>query len=178
MTRLALALLLMLFLSACGDEMADQAKLEVYETTDLFPDGSAQQTPVPGTFARGELDYFAVLAERPPLTEDLLRRGKERYRAFCWPCHGGAGDGQGVVVQRGFPSPPSYHIERLRTAPDRHIMNVIRDGYGVMYPYAARVPPADRWAIAAYVRALQLSQHAALDGLPERDRAHLREVAP
>ena len=170
----ALALVLPLLLSACGGfDMEDQDRYEPYETAAIFPDGSAQQPPVPGTIARGELARLAVLAERPPLSAELIERGRERYDIFCWPCHGGAGYGDGIIVQRGFPAPPSYHIERLRTAPDEHFMNVIRDGYGVMYSYAARVPPADRWAIVAYIRALQLSQHAELANLPEADRGAL-----
>jgi mono/diheme cytochrome c family protein len=173
MTRLLL--LGLLLLGACDDDMADQQKLEPYEASTVFPNGTAQQTPVPGTVARGDLALETTLAERPPMTAGLLKRGQERFDAYCSPCHGRAGDGQGVVVQRGFPSPPSYHIERLRDAPDRHIMDVIRNGYGVMYPYAARVAPADRWAIAAYIRALQLSQHAALEELPQEDRQKIEE---
>ena len=168
------SLLVSLLLAACGGfDMEDQDRYEPYETAEIFPDGSAQQPPVPGTVARGELAPLAVLAERPPLTPELIERGQERYQIFCWPCHGGAGYGDGMIVQRGFPPPPSYHIERLRNAPDEHFMNVIRDGYGVMYSYSDRVPPADRWAIVAYIRALQLSQHANVAELPESDRGAL-----
>lgn len=178
--RLARALKLAPFLlAACGGyEMDDQDKYEPYEAAALFEEGSAQQPPVPGTVARGELLALQVLAERPPLTADLLERGRERYGIYCWPCHGALGDGQGMIVQRGYPQPPSYHIERLRTAPDDHIMDVIRDGYGVMYSYAGRVPPADRWAIVAYIRALQLSQRAEVAALPDQDRRALQELRP
>lgn len=104
-----------------------------------------------------------------PLTESLLQRGRERFDIYCAPCHGRSGDGQGMVVQRGFPAPPSFHTDKLREAPDSHFYQVITHGYGVMYPYADRVAPADRWAIVAYVRALQLSQHAPRDELQMQD---------
>jgi hypothetical protein len=105
----------------------------------------------------------------------LLERGRERFEIFCAPCHGRAGDGQGVIVQRGFPAPPSYHTEALRNAPDQHFLDVVENGYGIMYSYGARVPPADRWAILAYIRALQLAQHAIVAELPEELRHSLPE---
>jgi mono/diheme cytochrome c family protein len=168
----------LLLLAACGGrEMKDQEKYEVYEAAPLFPDGSAMQHPVPGTVARQEPALRAELVERPPMSMELLERGRDRFGIYCSPCHGGVGDGEGVVVQRGFPHPPSYHIQRLREAPASHVVAVITQGYGVMYSYAARVPPADRWAIAAYIQALQLSQHAELSALPETDRRKLEEFA-
>jgi mono/diheme cytochrome c family protein len=175
--RLALAGLLLL--AACGGrDMDDQQKYEAYEAAALFPDGSAMQPPVAGTVARGDLEALRTLAQRPPMTRALLERGHERYDIFCAPCHGRAGDGQGVVVARGFPAPPSYYGERLRGVAPAHVVDVITNGYGVMYDYAARVPPADRWAIAAYVKALQLSQRAAVAELPADDRHKLWEVEP
>lgn len=108
-----------------------------------------------------------------PVTMPLLRRGQERFNIYCAPCHGRSGDGAGMIAQRGFPAPPSYHIDKLRNAPDGHFYRVISNGYGVMYPYADRIPPADRWAIVAYIRALQLSQHIAHDRLDARDIAEL-----
>jgi mono/diheme cytochrome c family protein len=108
-----------------------------------------------------------------PVTRALLARGQQRYNIYCAPCHGRSGDGAGMVVQRGFPAPPSYHTERLRRAADSHFYQVISDGYGVMYPYADRVTPHDRWAIVAYIRALQLSQHATRDRLDAQDIARL-----
>lgn len=108
-----------------------------------------------------------------PVTMPLLRRGQERFNIYCAPCHGRSGDGAGMIAQRGFPAPPSYHTDKLRHAPDGHFYRVISNGYGVMYPYADRIAPADRWAILAYIRALQLSQHAAHDQLAPGDIAAL-----
>ncbi|KAA5613319.1 cytochrome c [Rhodovastum atsumiense] len=110
----------------------------------------------------------------PPLTPALLRRGQERFHIYCTPCHSELGDGNGMIVQRGFPSPPSYHIDRLRAAPPRHFVDVITNGYGVMYSFAYRVAPADRWAIAAYIKALQRSQHARPEEIPPDQRQALR----
>lgn len=111
------------------------------------------------------------------LTRELYRRGQQRYEIFCAPCHGLVGDGAGLVVQRGFPSPPTYHSERLRNAPDQHFYNVITHGYGIMYAYNDRVPPADRWAIVAYIRALQTSQHAPVKLLSQKDLRRLSRPA-
>jgi mono/diheme cytochrome c family protein len=97
-----------------------------------------------------------------PLTMQLLERGRQRFGIYCEPCHSPVGDGDGMIPRRGFPHPPSYHIERLRSAPDRHFYDVMTQGYGVMYSYADRVTPEDRWAIVAYIRALQRSQGARL----------------
>jgi mono/diheme cytochrome c family protein len=110
----------------------------------------------------------------PPLTLALLQRGQQRFRIYCTPCHSELGDGNGMVVQRGFPHPPSYHIDRLRQAPTQHFYDVITDGHGVMYSFAGRVAPSDRWAIAAYIRAVQLSQHAPADELSPAQRQALR----
>ena len=97
----------------------------------------------------------------------LLERGRERFGIYCSPCHGLAGDGDGVIVAHGFPAPPSYHIDRLLAAPAQHFYDVITKGYGVMYSYRDRVQPHDRWAIAAYIRALQLSRRAKIAQVPE-----------
>ena len=106
----------------------------------------------------------------PPLTLALLQRGQQRFRIDCTPCHSELGDGHGMIVQRGFPAPPSYHIDRLRQAPTQHFYDVITHGYGAMYSFAGRVAPADRWAIAAYIRALQLSQHPPADDVQQAMR--------
>jgi hypothetical protein len=113
-----------------------------------------------------------------PVTMQLLLRGRQRYEIYCMPCHSAVGDGDGLIARRGFPHPPSYHDERLRQAPDRHFFDVVTNGYGVMYPYADRVDAPDRWAIVAYIRALQLSQHADVSKLPADARARLDATKP
>jgi len=112
-------------------------------------------------------------ADPVPVTLDTLRRGRERYDIYCAPCHSVSGDGDGMVVRRGFPAPRTLHSDRLRSAPDSYLYGVISEGYGVMYPFADRIAPRDRWAIVAYLRALQLSQHARLDDVPADERGVL-----
>ncbi|SEI68519.1 c-type cytochrome [Frateuria terrea] len=111
-----------------------------------------------------------------PVTLALLQRGQQRFDIYCAPCHGRSGDGDGMIARRGFPAPPSYHTDRLRNAPDSHFYQVISNGYGVMYPYADRIDPHDRWAIVAYIRALQLSQHAPRGRLTPQDLARLSDA--
>ena len=111
-----------------------------------------------------------------PITLATLQRGRERFDIYCSPCHSKAGDGDGMVVRRGFPAPPSYHTDRLRSAPDAHFFSVITHGYGAMYSYADRIAVDDRWAIVAYIRALQLSQHATVDDVPADHRAVLESA--
>lgn len=125
-------------------------------------------TPVPpGTVPRGSGAYAAALATPGPgVTQDLLRRGQGRFMVFCSPCHGAGGYGDGIVVSRGFPAPPSYHLERLRKVPPEHIVSVVTNGLGLMYPHAERIPPEDRWAIAHYVKALQAGVIPDPDGMP------------
>ncbi|HEY7298308.1 MAG TPA: cytochrome c [Xanthobacteraceae bacterium] len=150
--------------------MANQAKLNPYEV----PYGSELRWPVkppPNTVAR---DEPANPPSPPPVTIALLERGQQRFDINCAPCHGRVGDGNGMIVQRGFPHPPSYYIERLRDAPNQHFYDVITHGYGIMYSYADRVEPADRWAIAAYIRALQASASAALSDVPANQRNALQ----
>jgi hypothetical protein len=108
-----------------------------------------------------------------PVTQAFLRRGQERYDIFCSPCHGRVGYGEGMIVQRGFPSPPSFHTERLRELPAGYYYDVITNGFGVMYSYGSRVQPTDRWAIVAYIQALQLSQNATLDDVPPEAQEEL-----
>ncbi|MGH8713190.1 MAG: c-type cytochrome [Casimicrobiaceae bacterium] len=117
-----------------------------------------------------------VAANPLPVTMETLRRGQERFGIYCAPCHSLAGDGDGMVVRRGFPSPPSYHSDRLRNAPDAHFFSVITNGYGAMYSYADRIAPEDRWAIVGYIRALQLSQNARIDDVPPDRRAELENA--
>ena len=149
-------LLSSLLLAACNQNltMSDQRKLDEYERSTVFRNGNVQQSPPPGSVSR-EQELGDVLAEKPPMTLALVQRGRERFNIFCSECHGSAGDADGMVVQRGFPKPPSFHEARLVSAPDEHFVDVITNGHGVMYSYADRVPPGDRWAITAYIRALQ-----------------------
>lgn len=164
-------------LAGCEQDMANQPRYEAYEAAPGWLHDQSALQPVPGTVHRGAT-LEPVPDELPmSLTLDLLERGQERFDTYCSPCHGRTGYADGMVVQRGFPAPPSFHSERLRSVALRHIYNVITDGYGVMYSYAARVPPDDRWAIAAYIRALQLSQHGVPDDLTDRLRAEL-EASP
>jgi mono/diheme cytochrome c family protein len=177
--------------------MYEQPKLKAASTSPLWSDGLASRPAPPGAVARalGEpaadasgrrgdaavrtLDAADLQQTLPAVTPPaLLARGQARYAIYCAPCHSPLGDGDGWVVRRGFPRPPSYHEARLRNAPDRHFFDVIGNGYGIMYGYADRVAPADRWAIVAYIRALQLSQHAAIAALPAGVRAPLAAAAP
>lgn len=161
MMRALHPLSLLLLLGACNN-MVQQPRYDAYEQSSLFPDGKVMQAPPDGTVARDE-PVRAVAAQRPAaITPALLARGKERYGIYCTVCHGEDGRGDGYVTTRDFPHPPSYLSPRLRAAPASHFYDVITNGYGVMYSYADRVPPADRWAIAAHIRLLQAAQ-------PERD---------
>ena len=149
-------ILALLSLGACHQNltMSDQAKLDEYERSSIFRNGKVLQSPPPGSVSR-DRDLGNVLAEKPPMCLALLQRGRERFEIFCSECHGHSGEADGMVVKRGFPKPPNFHEQRLVSAPDEHFVDVITHGHGVMYSYADRVPPADRWAIAAYIRALQ-----------------------
>ena len=157
-------LVIALMLGGCHQNltMSNQKKLHEYERSTVFRNGKVLQIPPAGSVAR-EQDVADVLAEKPPMSLALVQRGRERFNIFCSECHGAAGDGDGMVVQRGFPKPPSFHEVRLVDAPDEHFVDVITHGYGAMYSYADRVPPADRWAIAAYIRALQRMKPAIVD---------------
>jgi mono/diheme cytochrome c family protein len=161
-------LLAALALAGCKDQsMRQQKRYVTLSPAGLWADG-AEARPLPeGVMARGDIARAEDLSRPPEVTPALMRRGQERYGTFCTPCHGLAGYGDGTVVARGFPAPPSYHTPRLRAAPARHFVDVITHGFGVMYPYAARVEPRDRGAIAAYIRALQLSQRAVAANVPE-----------
>ena len=172
-------------LLGCRQDMFNQPKVKPLAASDFYDDGAGARPSVPGTVARGELRADRVFytgigadgrfVDRLPLTLDraLLLRGQERFDIFCSPCHGRLGDGKGMIVQRGFKAPSSYHVDRLRRQPLGYFFDVATNGFGQMSGYAAQVPPRDRWAIAAYIRALQLSQHAPAGTLPERDRRAL-----
>jgi mono/diheme cytochrome c family protein len=168
------------FAGGCHRDMADQPKLEPYEVSRFFQDGAVNRPVVAGTIARGQLKtdqhfFTGKVAGKPattfpqPLTAELLARGAQRYRIYCSQCHDGTGYGQGMVVRRGFTQPPSFHIERLRNAPVGYYFDVITNGFGRMPAHADLVRPADRWAVIAYVRALQLSQHVERNQLTSED---------
>ena len=158
---------LCLLLAACDLSMTQQNKYGTETPASLWDDDSSARALPAHTVAQGDLARDAAAENPPPATPALLARGRERYGIYCAPCHGLAGDGDGIVVHRGFPAPPSYHSARLLAAPASHFFDVISHGYGVMYPYAARVDPHDRWAIAAYIRALQLSRRAKVAEVPD-----------
>lgn len=168
--RLAMAALLTatgIALAGCDLSMTQQRKLTTYAPTTLWPDGTSAQPLPDHAVAQGAVDNAAAAKAPPAVTAELLARGQQRFGIFCAPCHGLAGDGDGVIVAHGFPAPPSYHIDRLLAAPARHFYDVMTKGYGVMYAYADRVDPHDRWAIAAYIRALQLSRRATVAEVPD-----------
>ncbi len=179
--------LLALLLSAsiaCSPDMSRQPRYKPLSESEFFNDGRSARPVLPDTVARGQLRtderYYqgkvkgALVGTAPiPVTRKLLERGQERFNIFCTPCHGHLGDGDGMVVRRGFRRPPSYHIDRLREAPDGYLFDVISNGFGAMASYASRIPPQDRWAITAYIRALQLSQGAKLEDVPEEQRRQL-----
>jgi mono/diheme cytochrome c family protein len=173
MKRIAPVLLTCMTVAGCGQNMTDQPKYQEYEPGPLFRDGRVLQAPVPGTVSRDALEREQTVTRKPVLDAALLARGRAQFDVFCAPCHARTGNGDGMIVQRGMPRPPSLHMDRLRTADDQHFFDVITNGYGIMYSYAARVPPHDRWAIVAYIRALQLSQNASLNEVPEEERKRL-----
>jgi hypothetical protein len=169
---------------ACSPDMSDQPKYRPLRESDFFSDGRSIRPALEGTVARGQMrinnpfytgrENGVLLDKIPvPLTRELLEHGQERFNIFCTPCHGYVGDGTGMVVQRGFQKPSSYHIDRLREMPDGYFFDVITHGQGAMASYASRIPPRDRWAITAYIRALQLSQGAIMDDVPAEERQRL-----
>lgn len=184
------AVLALLLITSCYEQkMAVRGKLRPYGASSVFPDGRVARPLVAGTvprralqtnspFASGLVNGTPATAFPFAVTAAVLSRGRERFEIACAPCHGRLGDGQGMIVERGFQAPPTFHQDRLRQAPPGHFVNVIDQGFGAMYPYAARVVPSDRWAIAAYVRALQLSQDAPLSAIPAAERDRLAGMAP
>jgi mono/diheme cytochrome c family protein len=157
-------------LAAGCDNMANQQKVNPYEVYSASSHPLPPMTDPPGTVARDQQPEPAP----PPVTLALLERGRQRFNIDCSVCHGFAGFADGMVVQRGFPAPPSYHIDRLRKAPIQHYYDVITNGYGVMYSYAQRVSPADRWAIIAYIRALQAAEDVPASQLTPAQRTALK----
>jgi mono/diheme cytochrome c family protein len=181
----AAAVLSLLVLAGCRQDMHDQPKYIPLRPSSFFTDGRSAR-PIPeGTVARGHLDDNAAFftGKGPdgklvnnfpiPVTKDVILRGQQRFNVFCTPCHSRLGDGNGMVVQRGFRHPPSYHTDRLRQMPNGHFFDVITNGFGAMPNYAQQIPPADRWAIVSYIRALQLSQQASINDVPPDARGQL-----
>ena len=177
-----------MLVGGCRLDMHVQPKYLPYEPTDFFGDGRSERQPVAGTVARGHLKLDELLYTGKedgvpadkfpfPITRADLERGRERYNVYCTPCHDYTGTGDGMIVQRGFPPPPSFHIDRLRTAPAGHFFDVMTNGFGAMYSYSARIEPEDRWRIAAYVRVLQASRHATIEDVPEAERQNLTQSA-
>jgi mono/diheme cytochrome c family protein len=153
-------------------DMANQPRPNPLSPSDFFADGRSARPLVENTVARGSLESAALFVPKDSnafpvtLSKELLERGQQRYDIYCTPCHGIQGDGNGMVALRGMKHPPSYHQERLRQEPNGYIYDVISNGFGAMYGYSAQIPPRDRWAIIAYVRALQLSRNAPVGVLP------------
>ncbi len=182
--------LCLLSLTGCEKAMRnmyEQPKYGPLTPSSLWPDGQSARSLQPGVVAHsaGALaasssgrqgDLAQPAAALPPVTMEALRRGRERYDIYCAPCHSVSGDGDGMVVRRGFPAPASLHTPPMRAASDAHLFDVITNGYGVMYAFADRIGPQDRWDIVAYMRALQRSQHAGIDDVPQAEqRALLQE---
>jgi hypothetical protein len=179
--------ILVLGLSACRRDMQDQPKYKNLRGSAFFDDKRSARPVVEGTVARGHLyadqrfltgkengQPIAVLPVK--LTRELLERGRQRYGIYCTPCHGLTGDGLGMVVQRGYRQPPSFHIDRLRESPVGYFYDVETHGFGSMMDYAAQIPQSDRWAIAAYIRALQLSQRTTIADVPVDARPALESA--
>jgi mono/diheme cytochrome c family protein len=170
---------------AIRQDMANQPKNRPESPSDFFADGRSVRPLIENTVARGSIDNdvynvtkdFAGFPAAVKVNEKLLRRGQERYKIFCAPCHGLQGDGQGMIAMRGMKHPPSYHIDRMRQAPNGYFYDVMTNGFGAMYSYSERITPSDRWAIIAYVRALQLSRNIKAADLPPDLRQQLDHPA-
>ena len=186
MRRSVLVVSLIALLAGCRQDMHDQPKFRPYRGTDFFGDARSARPLVAGTVARGQLQEESLLAAAKsgtafadalpmPVDAALLRRGQERYTIYCSPCHGRLGRGDGMVVRRGYRPPSSFHVDRLRAQPAGYFFDAISHGFGAMPDYAAQIPVRDRWAIVAYVRALQLSQNVPLADVPADERAELEK---
>ncbi|HET6266428.1 MAG TPA: cytochrome c [Acidobacteriota bacterium] len=174
----------------CRRDMQDQPKYKTLAQSSFFGDDKASRPLVEDTVARGHLDEDKALYEGKdangkdisffpvPVTQAMMERGQQRYDIFCSPCHDHTGSGYGMVVRRGYKQPPSFHIDRLRNAPSGYYFDVISHGFGSMPDYATQIPPADRWAIIAYIRALQYSAHASISDVPETELKKLEGTSP
>jgi mono/diheme cytochrome c family protein len=179
-----LALTLTFFAAGCRQQMAEQPRYDPLEASAFFPDGQSARPLVEGTVARGTLCddehlYTGISGGAPaaafpfPITLEVLQRGRERYDIYCSPCHSRTGHGDGMIARRGFGPPASLHTDVLRKQPPGHFFRVITQGFGAMPPYSQQIAPADRWAIIAYLRALQLSQNASVNDVPSQSRDKL-----
>jgi hypothetical protein len=173
-----LALLAIMALAGCRQDMHDQPRYKPLAESRFYDDLRSERDPVEGTVARGELRedtyfYTGKIGNTPgdvmpfPVSMEVLNRGEQRYNIYCAPCHSRIGDGNGMIPQRGYRQPPSYHLDRLRKAPIGYFFDVMTNGFGAMPDYASQIPPRDRWCIAAYIRALQLSQNATMADVPQ-----------
>lgn len=174
-------------MAGCRQDMHNQPRYKPFPATDFFGDGRSARPEVEGTVARGHLRidqarYTAKMNEADvtefpfPITRADLVRGQERFNIYCSPCHSRIGDGNGMVVRRGFRQAASYHTDKLIKAPVGHFFDVMTNGFGAMPSYASRVEPDDRWRIAAYIRVLQLSENATIDDVPADQRAALENT--
>lgn len=184
--KLALAATLLLTAAACRQDMHDQPKYRGLRGSEFFPDGQGARPMVSNTVARGHLNEDVLLNTGKdgqndttvfpfPVTDEVMARGQERFNIYCSPCHGRTGNGDGMIVRRGYRRPPVFSDERLRNAPLGHFYDVITNGFGAMPDYQAQIPVNDRWAIVAYLKALQYSMYAPLDAVPAADRGKLDE---
>jgi mono/diheme cytochrome c family protein len=182
--RIVVVIAMSVALAACRQDMHDAPRYEPLEESAFFAGGGSARTLVANTVPRGYLREDELLHTGKiggqlanmfpmPVTAAVIARGQERFNVFCSPCHGRTGEGNGMVVQRGFRQPPSYHEQRLRDAPAGYFFDVMTNGFGAMQDYSAQVPVADRWAITAYIRALQLSRAASVDDVPSDRRGEL-----
>jgi hypothetical protein len=173
--------------AGCRQDMHNQPKYRPLRASTFFDDSSSARPLVEGTVARGTLQddaaFFTgkignqLVRELPfPVTQDVLDRGEERFNIFCAPCHDRTGGGNGMVVQRGYRQPPSFHIDRLRQVEPGHFFDVMTNGFGAMPDYRAQIAPRDRWSIVAYIRALQLAQHAQRADIPGGDPTKLQRA--
>ena len=161
----AFCLLLLVLAASCRQKMANQPRYDPFEASDFFTDGMAARPRVAGTVARGELNTIPEVADGYPIaiSRAVLDRGEQRYNIYCTPCHGRLGDGEGMIPSRGYRRPPSFHTATLRAQPTGHYFDVMTNGFGSMPSYRTMIPPADRWAIIAYIRAMQINKEAPLD---------------
>jgi cytochrome c5 len=187
-SKAALILAALLLVVSCRQKMANQPRYDSLEPSNFFADGMSARPRIPGTVARGELSSNAVIETGRvngalidgfpmPVTMAVVNRGEQRFNIYCSQCHGRAGDGNGMIPARGYRRPPSFHTDKLRAASTGHLFDVMTNGFGAMPPYKTMVPAQDRWAIVAYIRALQLSQNATVNDIPAAERSRLDQPA-